>query len=122
MRRNGDGDDILDNDNREDHNYGLFDNHATEYEQTTSSTSIGSRSNNRIEEDPYYYLPLVKDMISQLLRRNPVNRLTIGELIEHEYFENINWLDVYNLKIAPPEIPRRKTPSTENITKGGSTM
>eukprot|EP00943_MAST-04B_sp_MAST-4B-sp1_P000156 g156.t1 len=122
VRRNGDGDDILDNDNREDHNYGLFDNHATEYEQTTSSTSIGSRSNNRIEEDPYYYLPLVKDMISQLLRRNPVNRLTIGELIEHEYFENINWLDVYNLKIAPPEIPRRKTPSTENVTKGGSTM
>jgi serine/threonine protein kinase len=122
VQPNGDGDDILDNNNRQDHNYGLIDDHATEYKQTTSSTSIGSCSDNRREEDPFNYLPVVKDMISQLLRRNPVNRLTIEELIEHEYFENINWVDVYNLKIAPPQISRRKTPSSENVKQGGSAM
>ena len=42
-------------------------------------------------------------MIIRLLRRNPVNRLTVESLMEHEYFENINWEDVYNGIVDPPK-------------------
>lgn len=61
------------------------------------------KKGNKIEEDAAYYLPIIKDMIIRLLRRNPVNRLTVESLMEHEYFENINWEDVYNGIVDPPK-------------------
>ena len=48
-------------------------------------------------------LYIVRDMVLKLLRRNPVNRFTVTELMEHEYFDGVDWDAVYNLKIQPPK-------------------
>ena len=48
-------------------------------------------------------LDIDEDMVLKLLRRNPVNRFTVKELMGHEYFDGVDWDAVYNLKIQPPE-------------------
>ena len=70
---------------------------------TNNRKKSKKKKGNKIEEDAAYYLPIIKDMIIRLLRRNPVNRLTVESLMEHEYFENINWEDVYNGIVDPPK-------------------
>lgn len=55
-----------------------------------------------------------KDLISKLLIRNPKKRLGSGkrdaeEIKQHMFFENVDWVQVYNKELVPPpvkDIPR----------------
>ncbi|KAJ7188812.1 kinase-like domain-containing protein [Mycena filopes] len=50
-----------------------------------------------------------KDLIRKCLERNPVLRLTIGKVREHNYFATVDWRDVRQKNIPPPS--RSRTPS-----------
>lgn len=48
----------------------------------------------------------LKDLIEKLLEKNMDKRLIcIYEIMKHEFFKGINWVDVMNLKLKPPFIP-----------------
>lgn len=45
-----------------------------------------------------------KDLIKQLLIE-PTQRLSITQIKEHPFFEDINWLDILHKQVKPPYIP-----------------
>jgi len=52
-----------------------------------------------------------KDLLSQLLNKDPKQRLGGGErdgheIMEHPFFCNIDWKALYNLEIPPPFVPK----------------
>ncbi|KAJ7032773.1 kinase-like domain-containing protein [Mycena alexandri] len=49
------------------------------------------------------------DLIKKCLERNPILRLTIGKIREHDYFATVDWHDVRQKAIPPPT--RSRTPS-----------
>ena len=59
---------------------------------------------------PTYVSKEAIDLISLLLVPNPKKRLGYGpngasKIKEHEFFEGVNWDDVYNKKVKPPFVP-----------------
>lgn len=56
--------------------------------------------------------PEAKDLMKRLLCRNPKNRLgsQFGavEVKSHPFFNGLNWDDVYNKKLVPPEIENKE--------------
>ena len=50
----------------------------------------------------------IKNLLQRILERKPQNRLSIKEIKEHPYFDDINWDDVYNKKLGKIEIIKRK--------------
>ena len=51
----------------------------------------------------------LKDLIKKLLEKDPKKRLGskgTQEIMDHEYFSDINWNDVENMKLKPPYVPR----------------
>ncbi|XP_054758907.2 RAC-alpha serine/threonine-protein kinase-like [Lytechinus pictus] len=52
-----------------------------------------------------------KSLLDGLLEKNPKNRLGCGpkdakEIMEHKFFDSINWEDLYERKIRPPFLPQ----------------
>jgi len=52
-----------------------------------------------------------KDLLSQLLQKDPGKRLgssrhDASEVMEHNFFQNVNWKDMYDRKIPPPFKPQ----------------
>lgn len=53
--------------------------------------------------------PELQDLIKKCLIKDPNHRLgskNIQEIFDHEWFKDINWEDVRNLKIEPPVKPQ----------------
>lgn len=53
------------------------------------------------------------DLIVKLLNRDPSKRLGSGpgdaeEIKQHQFFNGINWEDVFRRKLKPPKIPVKK--------------
>ena len=48
-----------------------------------------------------------KDLILKLLEKNPLNRMKITDLKKHPYFNDINFNDIYNMKVKPPFEPSK---------------
>ncbi|KAJ3439722.1 ribosomal protein S6 KINASE [Anaeramoeba flamelloides] len=55
---------------------------------------------------PFYVDDEAKDLIEQLLDRNPKTRLNIEEIKKHDFFINIDWEKVYNKEYEPDYIPK----------------
>jgi len=60
---------------------------------------------------PNHLSPEAKDLLSGLLRKNPMERLGGGpddvkEIMEHHFFRSINWNDLVLKKIPPPFKPQ----------------
>lgn len=49
-----------------------------------------------------YFTEIAFDIIMGLFEIDPVERLTEGEIKEHEWFEDINFEDMENKKVSPP--------------------
>ncbi|RKP20317.1 kinase-like protein, partial [Rozella allomycis CSF55] len=49
-----------------------------------------------------------KDLISKLLVRGAHNRLDCDGVQNHPFFKDVNWDDVYSLKLKPPYVPSIK--------------
>ena len=50
-----------------------------------------------------------KDLILRLLDKNQKNRIKIGQVKTHKFFEGINFQDVYDGKIVAPFIPDKES-------------
>ena len=51
-----------------------------------------------------------RSLISQLLNKNPENRLKECEILRHEFFAGVNWRQVKELGLKPPFIPELADP------------
>jgi serine/threonine protein kinase len=54
------------------------------------------------------FSPALKDFLDKILAINPKKRLGatgIDEIMKHEFFEGINWDDVYKSLLMPPYVP-----------------
>lgn len=66
-----------------------------------------------LTDEPLYPISMSKeavDIIQKLLTRDPKQRLGASErdaeeIMEHSYFGDINWDDVFNLRVKPPYCP-----------------
>jgi len=73
---------------------------------------------------------VARDLILNLLNRNPQKRMGASardaeELKEHEFFEGIDWDEVYNLKLKMPEIdvkPVTQSSDAEKAFKEGEAV
>lgn len=71
-----------------------------------------------LNDEPLYPITMAKesvDIIQKLLNRNPQFRLGSSErdaldIMEHQYFSDINFDDILNGKVQPPYIPNIKDP------------
>lgn len=67
-----------------------------------------------LSDEPLYPIHMPRDSVSilqQLLNRDPEKRLGAGprdaeEIMGHPYFRNINFDDIYNMRVAPPYVPQ----------------
>jgi serine/threonine protein kinase len=62
---------------------------------------------------PVFLSAEARDLIKKLLERNPHQRLGAGEggaaqIKAHPFFKSVNWNDVLNKKIFPPERPEKR--------------
>lgn len=62
---------------------------------------------------PSVLSPNSKDLLKDLLQRNPTKRLgsTDNDALDvkaHKFFSGVNWNEVLNKKIIPPQLPQRK--------------
>lgn len=70
-----------------------------------------------------YFSAETKQILTQLLERNPAKRLGTGpngakDIMEHPFFRNINWNDLKDKKIKPPYKPYVSGPDDiRNIDK-----
>ncbi|KAM4038505.1 protein kinase C delta type-like [Anomaloglossus baeobatrachus] len=59
-----------------------------------------------------------KDIIKQLLQKDPVQRLGVnGNIREHQFFQRIDWVSVEALRMDPPYIPvpTKRNPSSHPL-------
>ena len=59
--------------------------------------------NGRIAFPPYVEEP-ARDLINQVMARNPLRRPTINQLKRHFFFRRLNWQALLNKRIIPPRI------------------
>lgn len=72
-----------------------------------------------LSDEPLYPIHMARDSVSilqGLLTRDPQRRLGSGstdakEIMEHAYFQNINFDDIYHCRVPPPFIPRIESPT-----------
>jgi len=70
-----------------------------------------------------YFSPEAKQILTQLLERNPAKRLgnttaDASDIMGHPFFNKINWTDLRELKLEPPYKPIVAGPDdTRNIDK-----
>lgn len=50
---------------------------------------------------------VTKDLILKLLEKNPLNRIKIPDIKNHDFFKGFNFEDLYDLKIKPPFEPSK---------------
>lgn len=57
--------------------------------------------------------PVAFDLISKLLSKNPVTRLGASgaeDVMNHRWFSDIDWTEVENQKVKPPNVPKLASP------------
>lgn len=62
--------------------------------------------------------PALKDFLDGLLRTNPEERLGangVEEIMKHDFFQGINWLDVKNKTLKPPYVPKVRAPDEVDL-------
>jgi len=72
-----------------------------------------------LADEPLYPIHMPRDSVSilqKLLTREPELRLGSGpkdahEIMDHAFFRNINWDDIYNKRIEPPYKPQISNPT-----------
>ncbi|KAK9461554.1 Phototropin-1 [Lipomyces oligophaga] len=66
-----------------------------------------------LKDEPLYPIQMPRNsvmILQALLTREPTQRLGYGirdakDVMEHPYFENINWDDIYHKRVPPPFVP-----------------
>lgn len=62
--------------------------------------------------------PALKDFLDGLLNTNPEERLGangVEEIMKHDFFKGINWLDVKNRTLKPPYVPKVRSPDEVDL-------
>ncbi len=59
-------------------------------------------------EEPINISDAAKDLLNSLLMKNPQERIKPNDIPTHPWFNEINFDDVYNLKIKSPFVPSIK--------------
>ena len=53
--------------------------------------------------------PVTRDLIRKILVPDPEVRLEIRDIMQHKFFEGVNWQRVARKETAPPYIPESDT-------------